>query len=155
MYAVLGTVTITDFEHARRLLHDDVLPTITDVPGFVSGYWLAPIDGTGFVDLDLRDRRRSPRDGGADAARASAERVRRHRVGRGPRGRGQRPPAGRRPAPGDPGVVTRATPGSEAEGGVHLIVVFDRAHARPDDGQELRRDLRHRDLEHLVEVVAA
>ena len=47
MYAVLGTVTITDFEHARRLLHDDVLPTITDVPGFVSGYWLAPIDGTG------------------------------------------------------------------------------------------------------------
>ena len=35
MHAVLGTVTITDYEHARRLLHDDVLPTITDVPGFV------------------------------------------------------------------------------------------------------------------------
>jgi hypothetical protein len=47
MYAVIGTVTITDFEHARRLLHDDVLPTITEVPGFVSGHWLAPVDGKG------------------------------------------------------------------------------------------------------------
>ena len=47
MHAVVGTVTISDFEHARRLLHDDVLPTITEVPGFVSGYWLAPVDGKG------------------------------------------------------------------------------------------------------------
>jgi hypothetical protein len=47
MHAVVGTVTISDFEHARRLLHDDVLPTITEVPGFVAGYWLAPVDGTG------------------------------------------------------------------------------------------------------------
>ena len=47
MYAALATVSITDYEHARRTLHDDVLPTITDIPGFVSGHWLAPIDGTG------------------------------------------------------------------------------------------------------------
>jgi hypothetical protein len=47
MYATLATVTISDYEHARRTLHDDVLPTITDVPGFVSGYWLAPVDGQG------------------------------------------------------------------------------------------------------------
>jgi hypothetical protein len=47
MYATLATVTISDYEHARRILHDDVLPTITDIPGFVSGYWLAPIDGRG------------------------------------------------------------------------------------------------------------
>ena len=51
MHAVLGTVTITDYDHARRLLHDDVLPTITEVPGFVSGHWLAPIDGTGMSIL--------------------------------------------------------------------------------------------------------
>jgi hypothetical protein len=51
MHAVLGTVTITDYAHARRLLHDDVLPTITEVPGFVSGHWLAPIDGTGMSIL--------------------------------------------------------------------------------------------------------
>src|SRR5439155_195871 len=29
MYAVVGTVTISDYEHAHRLLHDDVLPTST------------------------------------------------------------------------------------------------------------------------------
>jgi hypothetical protein len=51
MYAVLGTVSISDFDHARRLLHDDVLPTITEVPGFVAGYWLAPVDGTGMSIL--------------------------------------------------------------------------------------------------------
>ncbi len=47
MYAALATVSITDYEHARRTLHDDVLPTVTDIPGFVSGHWLAPVDGTG------------------------------------------------------------------------------------------------------------
>lgn len=51
MYAALATVTITDYDHARRLLHDDVLPTITEVPGFVAGYWLAPVDGTGMSIL--------------------------------------------------------------------------------------------------------
>jgi hypothetical protein len=45
MYAALATVSITDDEQARRILHDDVLPTITDVPGFVSGHWLAPVHG--------------------------------------------------------------------------------------------------------------
>ena len=47
MYAALATVSITDYEHARRILHDDVLPTVSDIPGFVSGYWLAPVDGVG------------------------------------------------------------------------------------------------------------
>jgi hypothetical protein len=45
MYAALATVSISDYEHAHRILHDDVLPTITDVPGFVAGYWLAPVNG--------------------------------------------------------------------------------------------------------------
>ena len=46
MYAAMATVSISDYEHAKRLLHDDVLPTITEVAGFVSGHWLAPVDGT-------------------------------------------------------------------------------------------------------------
>ena len=66
MHAVLGTVTITDYEHARRLLHDDVLPTITEVPGFMSGHWLAPIDGTGMSILIFETE---------DEARAMAEQM--------------------------------------------------------------------------------
>ena len=46
MYAAMATVSISDYEHAKRLLHDDVLPTITDIAGFVSGHWFAPVDGT-------------------------------------------------------------------------------------------------------------
>jgi hypothetical protein len=66
MYAVLGTVSISDFDHARRLLHDDVLPTITEVPGFVAGYWLAPVDGTGLSILIFETE---------DEARAMAEQM--------------------------------------------------------------------------------
>src|SRR3954470_2294259 len=51
MYACLATVSITDYEHARRVLHDDVLPTVSDIPGFVSGHWLAPVDGKGLEIL--------------------------------------------------------------------------------------------------------
>jgi hypothetical protein len=51
MYAVLATVTISDYEKARRILHDDVIPTVTDIPGFVTGHWLAPIDGNGMEIL--------------------------------------------------------------------------------------------------------
>jgi hypothetical protein len=51
MYAALVTVSITDYEHARRMLHDDVLPTVADIPGFVAGHWLAPVDGIGMEIL--------------------------------------------------------------------------------------------------------
>jgi hypothetical protein len=61
MYATLATVSISDYEHARRYLHDDVLPTITEVPGFVSGHWLAPVDGQGLSILvfDTEDEARA------------------------------------------------------------------------------------------------
>ena len=45
MYAAMATVSISDYEKARRVLHDDVLPTVTDIPGFVAGHWFAPVDG--------------------------------------------------------------------------------------------------------------
>jgi hypothetical protein len=51
MYAALATVSISDYERARRMLHDDVLPTVADIPGFISGYWLAPVDGKGLEVL--------------------------------------------------------------------------------------------------------
>jgi heme-degrading monooxygenase HmoA len=46
MYALVETVTITDFERARQELQQ-MLPNIKETPGFVGGYWLAPTDGTG------------------------------------------------------------------------------------------------------------
>lgn len=71
MYAALATVAIADYEHARRILHDDVLPTITEVPGFVAGHWLAPVDGHGMSILVFETE---------DEARAMAEQMPRGRT---------------------------------------------------------------------------
>jgi hypothetical protein len=46
LYAVIETVTITDFDKARDELQK-MLPGIKQTPGFVGGYFLAPTDGTG------------------------------------------------------------------------------------------------------------
>jgi hypothetical protein len=51
MYAAMATVSISDYDKAKRVLHDDVLPTVTDIPGFVSGHWFAPVDGKGMEIL--------------------------------------------------------------------------------------------------------
>lgn len=45
MYALIETVTITDFEKARAELQK-TLAEIKQAPGFIGGYWLAPSDGT-------------------------------------------------------------------------------------------------------------
>jgi hypothetical protein len=66
MHAALVTVSITDYEHARRILHDDVLPTVTDIPGFVSGHWLAPVNGRALEILIFETE---------DEARAMAEQL--------------------------------------------------------------------------------
>jgi hypothetical protein len=66
MYAAMATVSVSDYEQARRVLHDDVLPTIADVPGFVSGHWLAPVDGKGVEILIFETE---------DEARAMAEQM--------------------------------------------------------------------------------
>ena len=47
MHAIVVTVTISDYEAARQELHDRVIPTVKQMPGFVSGYWLAPSDSKG------------------------------------------------------------------------------------------------------------
>ena len=38
MHAVIATATLHDFERAREGL-EKMVPPITQVPGFVSGYW--------------------------------------------------------------------------------------------------------------------
>jgi hypothetical protein len=47
MYAVVSTVNIQDPERARAALTDLRLRLVPQPPGFVSAYWLAPIDRVG------------------------------------------------------------------------------------------------------------
>ena len=47
MYAVVSTVSIKDPEVARDALSTLRLNLVPRAPGFVSAYWLAPIDGIG------------------------------------------------------------------------------------------------------------
>lgn len=47
MYAVVATVRIEDVEAAREALGDLRVRLVPRAPGFVSAYWLAPVDGIG------------------------------------------------------------------------------------------------------------
>jgi hypothetical protein len=47
MYAVVATVSIEDPEVAREALAPLRLNLVPRAPGFVSAYWLAPVDGIG------------------------------------------------------------------------------------------------------------
>ena len=47
MHAVLATVSIKDVQVAREALAGLRLSLVPRAPGFVSAYWLEPIDGTG------------------------------------------------------------------------------------------------------------
>jgi hypothetical protein len=42
MHAVFVTVTVEDLEAAQANLREDVVPRVSQAPGFVAGYWLAP-----------------------------------------------------------------------------------------------------------------
>lgn len=39
MHAVVARVTLDDVEAAQAELHDKVIPRVSQVPGFVTGYW--------------------------------------------------------------------------------------------------------------------
>jgi len=45
MHAVLTHVSINEYENARKMLHNDLIPMVKQAPGFVTGWWLAPLDG--------------------------------------------------------------------------------------------------------------
>ena len=67
MHAVVINVTIIDFERARQGLQEEVVPAVSQAPGFVAGYWTRSEDdrGLGLAVFESED-----------AARAVAERVR-------------------------------------------------------------------------------
>jgi hypothetical protein len=39
MHAVVVRVTINDLEAAERALHEQLVPRVSQAPGFVAGYW--------------------------------------------------------------------------------------------------------------------
>lgn len=40
MHAVVARSTIQDFEQARKALREELIPRLSQAPGFVSGHWV-------------------------------------------------------------------------------------------------------------------
>jgi hypothetical protein len=40
MHAVLVKVTISDFDSANQMLSQEIVPRVSQAPGFVAGYWI-------------------------------------------------------------------------------------------------------------------
>jgi hypothetical protein len=49
MHAVVTKVTINDREAATSHLRENVVPGVSQAPGFVAGYWARGDDGTGLA----------------------------------------------------------------------------------------------------------
>jgi hypothetical protein len=59
MHAVVVRVSISDFETARKGLKENVVPAVTQAPGFVAGYWTRSEDGTNGMGIILFDSQES------------------------------------------------------------------------------------------------
>jgi hypothetical protein len=56
MHAVVVTVTISDHETAEGHLRENVVPGVSQAPGFVAGYWTRQGDsGLGMVIFESED----------------------------------------------------------------------------------------------------
>jgi hypothetical protein len=47
MHAVIVDVSISNMEQAQQELRERVVPMVSQVPGFVSGFWMEAGDGKG------------------------------------------------------------------------------------------------------------
>jgi hypothetical protein len=47
MHAVIVDVSISDVEQARQELRERVVPMVSQVPGFISGFWIEAGPGKG------------------------------------------------------------------------------------------------------------
>ena len=66
MHAVVVTVTVGNVEESRPELLEQVVPAVSQAPGFVAGYWLEPIDGHGLSVVVFESE---------EAAKVAAERI--------------------------------------------------------------------------------
>jgi hypothetical protein len=64
MHAVMVTVTLNDFEIARTFLREEVVPRVSQAPGFVAGYWVrvAEDQGTSVIVFESEEAARSVAD---------------------------------------------------------------------------------------------
>lgn len=65
MHGVVVKVTLKDVETANRLLHEQVVPQVSQAPGFKTGYWLRK-DNSGLTVLIFESE---------DAARGASEQI--------------------------------------------------------------------------------
>lgn len=66
MHAVVVTVTVNDEESALKQLREQVVPSVSQAPGFVTGYWTR--QGNSGLSMAIFESE--------DAAKGSSERVR-------------------------------------------------------------------------------
>jgi hypothetical protein len=56
MHAVVVTVSLSDIETARKNLNEEVVPQVSQAPGFVTGYWTRKDDsGIAMVIFESED----------------------------------------------------------------------------------------------------
>ena len=67
MHAVVVRVSIDDFDRGRQFLTEQVVPRVSQAPGFVAGYWTRSEDGQGGLSMMVFESE--------DAARGAAEMV--------------------------------------------------------------------------------
>lgn len=70
MHAVVVKVSIHDAEDAQVNLEKQVVPTVSQIPGFAAGYWTRSDDGSNGIAMMMFDSK--------DAARAASERIPEH-----------------------------------------------------------------------------
>jgi heme-degrading monooxygenase HmoA len=59
MHAVVVRVKIEDFETARKHLAEEVVPGVSQAPGFQAGYWTRSEDGRNGMAMILFDSQES------------------------------------------------------------------------------------------------
>jgi hypothetical protein len=68
MHAIVVRVSISDVESAERALKDEVVPRVSQAPGFVAGYWTRAEDGSNGQSMIVFESE--------DAARSAVEQIR-------------------------------------------------------------------------------
>ena len=67
MHVVLAQVSISDVEGAQKTLREVVVPRVSQLPGFVTGYWTRSDDGSNGRSMIVFESE--------EAARAAVERI--------------------------------------------------------------------------------
>jgi heme-degrading monooxygenase HmoA len=66
MHAVAVRVTIHDLQEAQKFLREELVPQVSQAPGFVAGYWVRVAENRGASVVAFESE---------EAAQAAAERV--------------------------------------------------------------------------------